>query len=165
MKGSASSASTSNSARERNFTPRSAPKRSTSCRSRSCFRPICRAKRRKSAGPQQQPSSPKTTQSRKSFDPEQRRRTHHRRKDRTARLQTGQMLQSDPRRRNLRLHHRRCRHHDPPYGLPQRTASPQKLPLPGTRSPLARRSAGRVPGVDPRGGQRHDGDDQTTSPK
>lgn len=45
-------------------------------------------------------------------------------------------------------------------GLPQRTASPQKLPLPGTRSPLARRSAGRVPGVDPRGGQRHDGDDQ-----
>ena len=80
--------------------------------------------------------------------------------DRTARLQTGQMLQSDPRRRNLRLHHRRCRHHDPPYGLPQRTASPQKLPLPGTRSPLARRSAGRVPGVDPRGGQRHDGDDQ-----
>ena len=71
MKGSASSASTSNSARERNFTPRSAPKRSTSCRSRSCFRPICRAKRRKSAGPQ--PSSPKNDESRKSFDPEQRR--------------------------------------------------------------------------------------------
>lgn len=69
MKGSASSASTSNSARERNFTPRSAPKRSTSCRSRSCFRPICRAKRRKSAGPQQQPSSPKNDAKPKKFRP------------------------------------------------------------------------------------------------
>lgn len=59
----------SNSARERNFTPRSAPKRSTSCRSRSCFRPICRAKRRKSAGPQQQPSSPKNDAKPKKFRP------------------------------------------------------------------------------------------------
>lgn len=67
--GVASSASTSNSARERNFTPRSAPKRSTSCRSRSCFRPICRAKRRKSAGPQQQPSSPKNDAKPKKFRP------------------------------------------------------------------------------------------------
>ena len=54
---------------ERKLTPRSAPKRSTSCRSRSCFRPICRAKRRKSAGPQQQPSSPKNDAKPKKFRP------------------------------------------------------------------------------------------------
>ena len=40
-----------------------------SCRSRSCFRPICRAKRRKSAGPQQQPSSPKNDAKPKKFRP------------------------------------------------------------------------------------------------
>ena len=64
------------------------------------LRPICRAKRRKSAGPQQQPSSPKNDAKQKKVS------TQNSgdaliidEKDRTARLQTGQMLQSDPRRR------------------------------------------------------------------
>ena len=59
------------------------------------------------------------------------------------RIQTGQVLQSDLRGRNIRFHDDQQRDHDPPAGLPERPAAEGTLPLPGVAGALAAGNAAK----------------------